>query len=507
MRTVSGIRDADSLKAWLEALPQETEAERDEARRWAVAIAHRAAMRVLPFFWNIYLIDGFILGIGYHRDVLALPVLRVSLISGLAAVRPTPRIKSAAAAAAISADTAVDHTAVGDAHRVLAAAHAGASVDAGSAVHARAALAVAHAADAAAGRSDEDLYERDEGTRAATWKLVRADCAALANGHALDRYGLWQDGDTLAQDWIRLRPRILANGEGWRFWVEWYDNALHGRPQDYDLLTKIALIDPKDWDKGADHVNALIAGIRAKHIAETRPLGEDAIAPDADGVWHRVGRSDIDRDILQDAIDSVRDEIARVRGKLQGPQANMFTALIADIDLLDARLARYPDRPLRLHDTFLRVQANILHNLDTGELPDDVVVRDLNSALGTAAMDMRNACPKTKSVVDARIAARFDEADEGARADLVLIAEAAATQSDAELAEEFREDAQVATDLEAPEAEKKPALYRLVVRLVTMVTVAGPKTCAALIGLGALSAGVTAYKDILYAILRFVLSI
>ncbi len=66
-------------------------------------------------------------------------------------------------------------------------------------------------------------------------------------------------------------PRILAQGEGWRFWVDWYDNALHGRPQDYDLLTKIALIEPTDWDKGADHVNALIQRIIEEHKSSARP--------------------------------------------------------------------------------------------------------------------------------------------------------------------------------------------------------------------------------------------
>ena len=45
---VSGIVDEKSLEAWLNRLPQRTEAEKAKAQRWAVMIAHRAAMRVLP---------------------------------------------------------------------------------------------------------------------------------------------------------------------------------------------------------------------------------------------------------------------------------------------------------------------------------------------------------------------------------------------------------------------------------------------------------------------------
>ena len=40
------ITDRESLRAWLEALPKDTEAERAETRRLAIALGHRAAMRV-----------------------------------------------------------------------------------------------------------------------------------------------------------------------------------------------------------------------------------------------------------------------------------------------------------------------------------------------------------------------------------------------------------------------------------------------------------------------------
>lgn len=338
------------------------------------------------------------------------------------------------------------------------------------------------------------------------WENIRRDCTALVEGKPLDRRPLWDGDNPLASLWAETRPQILAQGDGWRFWVEWYDNALQGRPQDYDLLTKIALIDPEDWDKGADHVNALIADIRVKHLAETRPLGEDAIDQGADGVWHRAGRSEIDRDILQDACDSVRDEIARLRDKLQGARGNMFTALVADLDLLDERLARYPDRPLRLHDTFLRVQGHIARKLESRELPDDDLVRDLSSVLGNAALDMCNSCQKTQEVVKARIKVRFSEADMQTRTDLKIISGAAATLSDAALAQELREDAEEVVDASIPLPEKTGALYRLQTRLAKIVTQDGRNIVMALKEIGAVKAGVEAYVWIVQVILRFFIS-
>ncbi|MDP3959619.1 MAG: hypothetical protein Q8Q26_06065 [Pseudorhodobacter sp.] len=270
-------------------------------------------------------------------------------------------------------------------------------------------------------------------------------------------------------------------------------------------MTKVAHIDPVEWDKGAEHVNALIADIRLKHIAETRPLGEDAIAKGADGLWHRTGRSDIDPDILRDAIAAVEDELHAIRAKLEGPQANMFTALAADFTLLEERLSRYPDRPLRLHDTFLRVQAHIASNLASGELPDDHHVHDLYSVLGTASLDMRNACAKTNEVIQARVNARFAETDDETRTNILQISEAAATLSDDELGKEFREDAKYATDPDLPEAEKKPALYRLTTRLSIMALRAGKDIAQAFILLGEICGGVTALVFIVRTILAFLL--
>lgn len=490
---VSDIRDSNCLRDWLAHLPQETETEREKARRWATAIALRVAMRVLPIFWETFRFASVEAGKTAieEKKSEALSPERIALVISVLLERPVVELMEM-----------LVYEAKSYLFEPLSRSHI-------FAMHAVVGWEVSAAENAA--RATEaartDLLEVSLHSEQCGWPAIRADCEALVAGKNLHAEPLWSDQNPLSEYWAAVRSRVLAQGDGWRFWVDWYDNALQGRPQDYDLLTKIALIDPEDWDKGADHVNALIADIRIKHLAETRPLGEDAIDQGADGVWHRAGRSDIDRDILQDACDSVRDEIARLRGKLQGPQGNMFTALVADIDLLDERLGRYPDRPLRLHDTFLRVQANIVYNLDKGELPDDVTVRDLNSVLSTAAMDMRNACPKTKSVVEARVAARFDEADEAARADLERLAEAAATLSDAELAQEFREDAQVATDLDALEVERQPALYRLLTRLSVMICGAVGSVAAALVALGGLKSGTAAFTDIVYVILRFFLSV
>ncbi len=261
---VKDIKDRESLQAWLEALPQGTEAEREEARRWAVAIAHRAAMRVLPVFWGWSLSAP-----ARKREVTALPILRSSLVSGVAAIRLTSEINSANAFAARAIHVPKNALALRRAQAYQAS---------------NAVEATSMAADVAAAFDTATYVANAVGAvgfsttnSARRFKMVRADCSALSQNEALDLMPLWQDENRLTQLWADTSPQILAQGEGWRFWVDWYDNALHGRPQDDDLLTKIALIASEDWDKGADHVNALIRRIIEQHrlANEARALKEE----------------------------------------------------------------------------------------------------------------------------------------------------------------------------------------------------------------------------------------
>lgn len=493
---VGAIKDTESLEAWLQARPRGTEAERDEAHRWAVLIAHRAAMRALPVFWDWSLTD-----IAGNGDLTSLPLLRAVLIGGVAGTCPTPLIKGAALpaadasadAAALYAFSAADTTDAAAVSAHLAADAAAFSAAAAASAGFRAALPTASAAAADAAHS------------ASAWDATREDCAGLLAGGPHDRRPLWPAENPLASLWSGTRRKTLAQGPGWHFWVDWYERALNGQPQDWDLLTKIALIDPEDWDKGADHVNALIADIRVKHLAETRPLGEDAIDKGADGLWHRVGRPDIDRDILQDACDRVAETVKRIRKSMKQGQRNALTALTDDLKLLEGVLRRYRDRPLRLHDTFLQVQRHIARDHASGELPDDHLVDDLRIDLGTAALDMRNACPMTAQVVAARASARFGALDERERTAIVQLAEAAASLSDEPLAAEFAEDAADATNPAAAPKDGVPAQYRLTTRLAKIFTHDGPNLVDALILMGAVKSGGEAFSAVAFAILALIL--
>ena len=225
MVEIADIVNREGLKDWLEGQPKEV----------SVWIAHRAAMRVLPLWWE-YVLKSTTAKI---RDLTALPILRCNLISSVARTMPTVDIKQAAAEATYAAYAAAAEAAAADAAAAAAAAYV-------------------------------------------VWKLIRADCTAFSSNDDLDRLPLWGDNENpLAKRWAEVKKQLPTSSPArseetargavavdWSFWTKWYEDALEGNPPNWDMLERIALIDPEDWDKGAEVVNPLIAEIVAEYEAE-----------------------------------------------------------------------------------------------------------------------------------------------------------------------------------------------------------------------------------------------
>jgi hypothetical protein len=124
-----------------------------------------------------------------------------------------------------------------------------------------AAFSAARAADTVHGATD-------------LWASIRTDAKHLAEGAALDAIALWPiDAYPLRPEWNGVRRRVQSqpDAEDWKFWIEWYDALLEGRPmlgdagRTWEMLEKIALIDPETWDRGPGAVNPVIREIWELH--------------------------------------------------------------------------------------------------------------------------------------------------------------------------------------------------------------------------------------------------
>ncbi|KEO61689.1 hypothetical protein [Thioclava indica] len=459
------ITDEESLEKWLETRPEETR------RRDAVTIAYRAAARVMPM-WVSALNDVF----ARESNLTGSPIFWSVLTSGVYIIHPTPEVRHSAARSARSTFSTLSEgksaalsAAVSAA--VSAALSAGNYDSAALSPNSAAALSANSAAALSANSAARSANFAARSGSTAVWQQIEQDCSALLAGQEMAQAPLWSNG---TPEWI---AGLLSETRAWMartpghdFWLRWYEAALAGQPLTGDwqshwaLLRDIALIPDADWERGAEHVAGLIA-VKELAILGNRPLGEDNIEEGDDGVWHKVAAPSVDADILRDSTERVLDVIAEIEAQIASGRGNLFSALETDLSRLKDRIARYPDRALRLHDTFLIVQSHIARDLQSGELPEDALVHDLSTELGIAALDLRNADPKAREVIKARMVHRVQELDDEQKHAFKVISEEGAKRADAELGAELIEDAEVITEGTASADELRAAAWRQTGRL------------------------------------------
>lgn len=213
--------DAKKIQPWLEAQP----------RNVCVAIAYRAAMRILPLATHTAGTTDL--------TALALANLRAALISGVAGIRPTSDITSVA----LSASSARSASSV----RFPFTGNSAASSAFGfalSAVHSEdfvrsASFATSSAAHAVRLLSDDRTGEKaSSAAESATAEDTHRDLTLLA---ALE-IPLPRALRSIVNPVAMAKDAALQLGGPWTFWAEWYARAMAGDPLDWKLQEQIALI-------------------------------------------------------------------------------------------------------------------------------------------------------------------------------------------------------------------------------------------------------------------------
>ncbi|WP_298561403.1 hypothetical protein [uncultured Aliiroseovarius sp.] len=211
-----------------------------------VLIAVRIALRVFPIVTNLE-----------SDPDLALLAARGILTSGVAAKMPTSEVRDAATAVAHA-----DADAIGTfAYYAFAYAAAAAAADAADAY-----ADVAVAADAAA-------YAAVAADVDAAAYAAAAYADTVIAFEALFSTPIWHE-QKRKPEWLVealvVHNSFLKSGPEWSFWRDWYQGFLDGKPLDWELQRRVALIPDDDWEKGPEHVAKLIEEIRARFALEKR---------------------------------------------------------------------------------------------------------------------------------------------------------------------------------------------------------------------------------------------
>ena len=241
------------------------------------------------------------------------------------------------------------------------------------------------------------------------------------------------------------------HGDEWRFWVDWYERALAGKPQDWDLVEKLVFQDDDFWDGNDYEVNERIKALVADHnqskLNDTERAKQNS--PNAEFVRVLNGRFvtetiiEIDKNFYEQAIERALDAIAEMQGIPVGD--NIKGIFDAELERLEQYLGRLSDKPLRIYEELMRIVVRVDEKIEYNGLADGRV-DDFRTKWDNSALDILTHDDQVKSAVRAR----------------------AAAHSEPGLATEMRADAAIATNPEASEEEQHEARYQTGSRGVRM---------------------------------------
>ena len=327
------VSDRNSLEVWF----------RSQTREYCSIVALRAALRVYPAVSQIRT-----LGVLDVRKLIEQAFLR----SAVATINPTLETKKAVD---LSADTLAFLKAesrgeysyfVEDVAYIIASAVS--SYDFSVASFMAVIEDSAAAFDNIFSRENyfdgQDVFSTDLG---AMWAEISRDVSLLSNGvspPALFGRKLWSASNLFEAKWLSLRSAISTSDTYHIFWIDWYQRILDGRLQNWEMLEEIALIDPEDWDKGAEHVNGLVAGIQARYAVKKKSnVGATSKLPvsrvEADRMAARV---ELNRDSLVLTIVGVVGQVAEYREQIRGNnhlEVDVRNDLLGFLDNLSEQLS------------------------------------------------------------------------------------------------------------------------------------------------------------------------
>ncbi len=252
------ISSREELESWLKGLPP-------EQGRWvAVAIAARAALRVVPLVateaWKR----------SFQNSTFV--VFFATALARVASVYPTRANELRAAAAAYDPDDAGYDAAAATAYDA-AARPAAAAYDAARA-------AAAYDAYHAATRAGAAVYDAARATAAydatVLWSTVSREANFIASGGAaktLASMPLWPGGEHhwLMQHWNQLRD-ALPRDHDWQVWIDWYERRLKGLSDSEEVELVFAIVPDKEREAGPAAANKWIADrLKELHKKESRP--------------------------------------------------------------------------------------------------------------------------------------------------------------------------------------------------------------------------------------------
>ncbi|WP_259974748.1 hypothetical protein [Leisingera aquaemixtae] len=252
-----------------------------------------------------------------------------------------------------------------------AAKSAAAAIDAASRKHASAAQAATDAAHfAASAQQASKAADISEQVSSSIVDLAFKDRRVEQRKGLAECFAeplLPSTGSHLVGFWKKIQTSKSGASTTFSFWREWYQGFLEGRPLDWELQRRVALIDDKIWDAGPEAVAPEIERIKAEMLSEKLPMAETIELNPETGKFRAIPIPVENAPYMSALLSQISDALEDCLGGHNGLSERSGDAL-----KLNRVLTKYKDDPQNAELTLTRVAGSLRAQLhDSRELPDN----------------------------------------------------------------------------------------------------------------------------------------
>lgn len=223
----------------------------------------------------------------------------------------------------------------------------------------------------------------------------------------------------------------------WSFWREWYQGFLDGKPLDWELQRRVALIPDEDWEKGPGRIAEKIAEIKARFLAEKAPLAETVEFNDDTAKFHTVPREFAKPDLLSATLAQVEDALDDVLAR----PGNGLDERSREVRVIRRVLTRYANDPQQIELNLVSVAVGLRRQMEeTRDLPESEENLALKAAVEDGALAIRATHPdvaENREILAQQALRELPQADKEALRDALPVLTAI---SEGTMQEDFADD-------------------------------------------------------------------
>lgn len=328
------------------------------------------------------------------------------------------------------------------------------------------------------------------------WDELKNDVGLIEGAADLFEIRLWsktpsfwfaEDNERMRRIWAQEAPEILD------FWTRWWDGLVTGKPLDWALQEKVALIPDAIWQQGATAVARAIRDIEEamtppepsdtdmeKVIEQTRH-GAVLFYDPATKLIGEEAVSTLPQDVRRDVVDLMQDVLSGFPAAIAGN--NIYELIRRERDILKRAIDAYGARPWMLLTSLRRARAGVQDKVADGTCPrNDPLLNDLLAQISQAEILL--VTHDAELAVAVRNQERLPDVTLTAEDLHLLTAGMQALQGHAtpELSTAIEADLAAIADTNLPIPHRKAAMLSTIARLVQVRALATGKAKRSLFG-------------------------